>query len=218
MVATMAATTTANPLAQRVVTPADDELIARVRQGDQDAFAVLIERYKRMVYNLAYRLLGNPNDAEDASQETFVRAYTRLATYEPDGRFGAWLSAICSHWCIDTMRARRRRVQTVALGKVPESDRFISQVDGPEEVALVADSRDEVQRWLAALPPQYRTVLTLRYFQDLSYAEIADVLDEPVSTVRMRLFRARAMLQQVVQRSRDAQRPVVAPRLQLRTA
>ena len=187
------------------LSPSDDELMSRVRVGDQEAFAMLVERYKRQVYNLAYRLLGNPNDAEDAAQETFVRAYTRLATYEPDGRFGAWLSAICSHWCIDTMRARRRRVQTVALGKVPESDRFISQVDGPEDVALVADSRDEVQRWLESLPPQYRTVLTLRYFQDLSYAEIADVLDEPVSTVRMRLFRARAMLQQVVERARTQQ-------------
>ncbi len=221
MVATMTATTTANPMAQRAVaTPADDELIAWVRVGDQEAFAILVDRYKRQVYNLAYRLLGTPNDAEDASQETFIRAYTRLATYEPDGRFGAWLSAICSHWCIDTMRARRRRVQTVALGKVPESDRFISQVDGPEEVALMASSRDEVQVWLNALPPQYRTVLTLRYFQDLSYAEIADVLDEPVSTIRMRLFRARAMLQQVVERARDAQRqvPTAMPRMQLRTA
>src|SRR5690349_19665381 len=201
----MVAMMNANYTAQPVTVVADDELIAEVRVGDQEAFAVLVDRYKRPVYNLAYRLLGNPNDAEDAAQETFVRAYTRLATYEPDGRFGAWLSAICSHWCIDTMRARRRRVQTVALGKVTESDRFISQVDGPEEVALMADSRDEVQRWLDALPPQYRTVLSLRYFQDLSYAEIADVLDEPVSTVRMRLFRARAMLQQVVARTRAQQ-------------
>jgi RNA polymerase sigma-70 factor (ECF subfamily) len=216
MVAMMSVTMTTNQTAQRTTT-ADDELISRVRVGDQEAFAILVERYKRQVYNLAYRLLGNPNDAEDAAQETFVRAYTRLATYEPDGRFGAWLSAICSHWCIDTMRARRRRVQTVALGKVPESDRFISQVDGPEEVALVADSRDEVQRWLASLPPQYRTVLTLRYFQDLSYAEIADVLDEPVSTVRMRLFRARAMLQQVVERART-QQAALQPRMRMQVA
>ncbi|MFN8513905.1 MAG: sigma-70 family RNA polymerase sigma factor [Chloroflexia bacterium] len=218
MVATMTATVTANYAAQPGTMTADDELIARVRVGDQEAFATLVERYKRQVYNLAYRLLGNPNDAEDAAQETFVRAYTRLTTYEPDGRFGAWLSAICSHWCIDTMRARRRRVQTVALGKVTESDRFISQVDGPEEVALVADSRDEVQRWLDALPPQYRTVLSLRYFQDLTYAEIADVLDEPVSTVRMRLFRARAMLQQVVERARTQQAALLTPRMRMQVA
>ena len=216
MVATMTAMTT-NPATQHAATSADDALIVRVRTGDQEAFATLIERYKRSVYNTAYRLLGNPNDAEDAAQETFVRAYTRLATYAPDGRFGAWLSAICSHWCIDTLRTRRRRVQTVALGKVMESDRFISQVDGPEAVALNTDSRDEMQRWLGSLPPQYRAVLTLRYYQDLSYAEIADVLDEPVSTVRMRLFRARTMLQQVVERAR-AQQATTGARMQLRTA
>jgi RNA polymerase sigma-70 factor (ECF subfamily) len=185
--------------------PADDELVARVRAGDHDAFAALVERHKRLVHSLAYRILGNAADAEDAAQETFVRAYTRLATYQPDGRFGAWLGAICSHWCIDTLRARGRRVQTVALGKVPESDRFISQLEEPEAHALQRDAHDEAQRWLAALPPKYRAVLVLRYLNDLSYSEIAAALGEPVSTVRMRLFRARAMLQQVVSQERASQ-------------
>ncbi len=198
--------------------PSDDELVLRVRGGDQEAFALLVERHKRAVYNLGYRLLGNSQDADDAAQETFLRAYTRLATYLPDGRFGGWLSAICSHWCIDTMRARGRRVQTVALGKVPESDRFISQLEGPEEWALLRASRDEVQGWLDALPPRYRTVLALRYFQDLSYSEIAEVLGEPISTVRMRLFRARNLLAQVVERARREQQ-IAPPRSgQLRMA
>ncbi|HEY8599048.1 MAG TPA: sigma-70 family RNA polymerase sigma factor [Thermomicrobiales bacterium] len=188
------------------ITPSDDELVTLVRAGDQEAFAALVERHKRTIYNLGYRLLGNRHDADDAAQETFLRAYTRLATYAPDGRFGAWLAAICSHWCIDTMRARGRRVQTVALGRVPESDRFISQLEGPEEWALMRAGRDEVQGWLDALPPQYRTVLILRYFQDLSYIEIAEVLDEPVSTVRMRLFRGRNLLCKIVERARDEQR------------
>ncbi len=182
----------------------DDALIARVRDGDQEAFATLIERHKRMVYNLAYRLLGNAPDAEDAAQETFLRAYTRLATYVPDGRFGAWLGAICSHWCIDTMRARGRRVQTVALGRVPECERFVSRVDGPEEMALWRAGRDEMQRWLAELSAAYRTVLVLRYYRELSYAEIAEVLGEPVSTVRMRLFRARNQLGTIVAQAEEA--------------
>ncbi len=159
---------------------------------------MLIERHKRMVYNVAYRLLGNATDAEDAAQETFLRVYTRLATYVPDGRFGAWLGAICSHWCIDTMRARGRRVQTVALGRVPECERFISRVAGPEELALRRAGHDEMQAWLADLPASYRAVLVLRYYQELSYAEIADTLSEPVSTVRMRLFRARNQLSKLV--------------------
>lgn len=180
----------------------DDELAARVQRGDQAAFTVLVERHKRFVHSLAYRLFGNAADAEDAAQEAFVRAYTRIATYKPDGRFSAWLGAICSHWCIDTLRARGRRVQTVALGKTPESDRFSSRRDDPAELALQRDTAEDVQRWLAALPVRYRTVLALRYFNDLSYNEIAATLGEPVSTVRMRLFRARAMFQQIV----DAER------------
>jgi len=205
-----------NAVAATIV-PSDDELVTRVRAGEQEAFAVLVERHKRTVYNLGYRLLGNSHDADDAAQETFLRAYTRLATYAPDGRFGAWLAAICSHWCIDTMRARGRRVQTVALGRVPESDRFISQLEGPEDWALMRAGRDEVQGWLDALPPQYRTVLTLRYFQDLSYIEIAEVLGEPVSTVRMRLFRGRNLLCKIVERARNEQRHLIsiAPQLQM---
>jgi RNA polymerase sigma-70 factor (ECF subfamily) len=184
----------------------DDALVARVQAGDLDAFTQLVERHRRPVHALAYRLLGSVADAEDAAQETFVRAYTRLATYVPDGRFGAWLAAICAHWCIDTLRSRKRRVMTVALGKTPESDRFATSADNPETQALDAASRDEVQRWLNALPASYRTVLALRYFQELSYAEIADVLDEPVSTVRMRLFRARTTLGKVVEQERGAAR------------
>ncbi len=189
----------------------DDELVALVRGGDHDAFAALIERHKRRVYGLAYRLLGNATDAEDAAQETFVRAYARLDRYEPNRRFGAWIGTVCSHWCIDFLRARGRRPQTVALGKVPESDRFISQIDGPEEGALGSDARDEVQRWLDALPPRYRAVLVLRYFHDLSYAEIADTLGEPVSAIRMRLFRARNLLRGVVEQEGRAHQPACPP-------
>jgi len=178
----------------------DDELVARVREGDHEAFAALVDRHKRQVYGLAYRMLGNRGDAEDAAQEAFIRAYTRLATYQPDGRFGAWLLAIASHRCIDLLRSRGRRAPTITLGKVAESDRFISQSDEPEELAIRGSVGDDVRRWLAALPPAYRLVLTLRYFHELSYAEIAATLGEPVSTVRMRLFRARGMIQAMAMR------------------
>lgn len=187
--------------------PSDAELVERAQGGDLAAFARLVERHKRLVYGLAYRLLGDAADAEDAAQETFVRAYTRLCTYQPDGRFGAWLLAITSHWCIDFLRTRGRRGPTVALGRVPETERFISQSDGPEEHALRGAGCDEVQGWLAELPHNYRLVLTLRYFHELSYNEIAATIGEPVSTVRMRLFRARALFQKLAQQAqaREAQ-------------
>jgi RNA polymerase sigma-70 factor (ECF subfamily) len=191
----------------------DDELVARVREGDHEAFAALVDRHKRQVYGLAYRMLGDRSDAEDAAQEAFVRAYTRLATYQPDGRFGAWLLAIASHRCIDLLRSRGRRTPTVALGKVAESDRFISQIDEPEELAIRAAVGDDVRRWLATLPPAYRLVLTLRYFHELSYSEIAATLGEPVSTVRMRLFRARGMIQAMAARESE---PLIRRRHPLR--
>ncbi|HET8628251.1 MAG TPA: sigma-70 family RNA polymerase sigma factor [Thermomicrobiales bacterium] len=185
----------------------DDLLVARILDGDRDAFAALVERYRRPVYGLAYRMLGNATDAEDAAQETFVRAYTRLASYRPNGRFGAWLLAIAAHWCVDALRARRRRGPAVALGAGPAGDRLVCPADGPEEVALRRASGDEMRALLAQLPPSYQVVLTLRYYHDLSYVELAAALGEPLSTVRMRLFRARAGLQRLV----EGERPAPAP-------
>lgn len=170
--------------------PTDDQLAALVMMGDHEAFTTLIERYKRPVYTLAYRLLGNAADAEDAAQETFVRAYTRLSTYQPGGRFGSWLLAITSHWCIDYLRRRR----AVSLEAVQATLTLPATGDLPETVALRSERQQEVQSWLAGLPESYRLVLVLRYWHELSYAEISATIGEPVSTVRMRLFRARQAL------------------------
>ena len=208
MAATTATTATITPASSEHRDTAgrtDDELVARVREGDHEAFAALVDRHKRQVYGLAYRMLGDRSDAEDAAQEAFVRAYTRLATYQPDGRFGAWLLAIASHRCIDVLRSRGRRAPTITLGRVAESDRFISQTDEPEESAVRGAVCDDVRRWLAALPPAYRLVLTLRYFHEQSYNEIAATLGEPVSTVRMRLFRARGMILAMATRESEPQ-------------
>ena len=168
----------------------DDAFVVRALAGESNAFVTLIDRYKRAVYSLAYRLLSNAADAEDAAQETFVRAYTRLNTYQPGSRFGSWLLSITSHWCIDFLR-RRRAVSLDELDARPIAD---SVSDHPEVLAMQSERRDEVQRWLNALPAPYRAVLVLRYWHDLSYAEISDRTGLPVSTIRMRLFRARQLL------------------------
>ena len=170
--------------------PADDALVARAVEGDTEAFATLTERHKRPVYNLAYRMLGNAADAEDAAQETFVRAYVRLGSYQPGGRFGAWLLAITSHWCIDHLRRRR----PLSLESMETTLSIPATGELPESLALHAERRMEVREWLARLPEPYRLVLVLRYWHDLTYAEIAETIGQPVSTVRMRLFRARQYL------------------------
>jgi RNA polymerase sigma-70 factor (ECF subfamily) len=176
------------------VEEADDSLVERTLVGDTAAFVLLVERYKRPVYTLAYRLLGNPADAEDAAQETFVRAYTRLTSYQPGSRFGSWLLSITSHWCIDFLR-RRRAVSLDAAGIVNAEPIGPSTADEhPESVALQSERQREVRQWLASLPEPYRSVLVLRYWHDLSYAEISETTGLPVSTIRMRLFRARQLL------------------------
>jgi RNA polymerase sigma-70 factor (ECF subfamily) len=178
------------PQAPALADDSDDVFVLRAIAGDGTAFVTLVERYKRAVYSLAYRLLGNAADAEDAAQETFVRAYTRLNTYQPGSRFGSWLLSITSHWCIDFLR-RRRAVSLDEMEVRPVAD-LIS--DHPESLALQSERRDEVQRWLNTLPDPYRSVLVLRYWQELSYSEISDATGLPVSTIRMRLFRARQLL------------------------
>ena len=171
----------------RPTTPPDDQLVAQALGGDKAAFAALVERYKQPVYGLAKRLLRHPSDAEDATQETFIRAYVRLASYRIGSNFRAWLLSIAAHWCIDQLRRRR----TVALDLTQP---LVAGDDSPEVQALRAERRREVRQQLATLPEHYRGVIELRYWQGLSYAEVSEVLAEPTSTVRMRLFRAHRLL------------------------
>src|SRR5918912_2768501 len=145
--------------------------IEQTLQGDRVSFGHLMHRYAGAVYNLAYRMLGNAQDAEDASQEIFLRAYTRLASFDRTRRFSTWLLSIASHYCID--RLRRRKFAWMTLDDVaftlPSGER------GPERSALDHEQQLAVQRALQQLPDSYRLVLVLRYWYDLSYEEIAEV-------------------------------------------
>jgi RNA polymerase sigma-70 factor, ECF subfamily len=175
-------------------TEPDEQLALRAATGDTEAFATLVDRYKRPVHALAYRLLGNSADAEDAAQETFVRAYTRMYTYQPTGRFGSWILAITSHWCIDHLR-RRRAVSLDADGLGAGIEAGLTTTnDMPETLLIQSERQGEVRQWVTSVPEPYRTVLILRYWHDLSYAEISEKTGLPVSTIRMRLFRARQFL------------------------
>ena len=172
----------------------DDMLVTRILDSDATAFTTLVERYKRPVYALAYRLLGNATDAEDAAQETFVRAYTRLASYQLGSRFGSWLLAITSHWCIDSLRRKRSLSLEAASEGRGDLGTPASAEEQPDAVALHRERQHEVRAWLEQLPAPYRAILELRYWQELSYNEISETTGLPVSTVRMCLFRARQLL------------------------
>lgn len=159
-------------------------------RGDRAAFGQLMHRYAGAVYNLAYRMLGNAEDAEDASQEIFLRAYTRLASFDRARRFSTWLLSIGSNYCID--RLRRRRFAWMTLDDAAYA--LPSPEPGPERSALSQERRQMVQQALQQLPEHYRLVTVLRYWQDLSYDEITQVTGLPESTIKTRLHRARHML------------------------
>ena len=170
----------------------DIALVELVLADDQDAFTVLVERYKDAVQNLAYRMLSNTAEAEDVTQETFVRAYTQLATYKPAHKFSTWLLSIASHLAIDQLR--RRRFLALPLEDVPFLEWIVDSGASPEQSTLQGEQQDEIQVYLQRLPGKYRAVIVLRYWYDFSYEEISRTLNLTPALVKARLHRARELL------------------------
>jgi RNA polymerase sigma-70 factor, ECF subfamily len=177
----------------------DAAIVELVVNGDQDVFAVLVERYKDAVQNLAYRMLSNATEAEDVTQETFVRAYTQLGTYKPVHKFSTWLLSIASHLAIDQLR--RRRFLALPLEDVPFLEWLPDVGVGPEQSALQGEQQDEIQEYLQLLPSKYRAVIVLRYWYDFSYEEIAQALKLTPALVKARLHRARELLARYMQKN-----------------
>lgn len=174
--------------------------VQQARAGDPAAFSNLVEAYQKPVYNLAYRLLGNSAEAEDAAQETFIRAYTRLDTYDVSRKFSSWMLSIASHYCIDMLRRRRGNVLSIE-DLPPMIDVSMPKVKQPENVVIQDQVTDEVQELLETLPTSYRTPVILRYWYDMSYQEIADTMGVTESTIKTRLHRARLRLAEVAQQA-----------------
>lgn len=170
----------------------EQTLIRRARRGDGDAFGSLVVAYHAPIFNLCYRMLSDEWEAEDAAQETFLRAYSHLRHYDRRRAFKTWLFAIASHHCID--RLRRRRPQCPLNDEPPESDGFHAAPAGPEDSAIRREGRAHLQAPLNRLAPRDRQVIVLRYWYDCSYVEIADATHSSVSAVKSRLHRARCAL------------------------
>lgn len=183
--------------------------LEQAQAGDRGAFARLVAAYQGPVYNLCYRMLGSAPEAEDAAQETFVRVYAKLHTYQPDRKLSSWIFSIASHYCID--RLRRRHGDALSLDDEAVATVLPARQAGPEESALRNEVRDEVQAAVNRLEPAYRVPLILRYWHELSYNEIAEVMGLTVQAVKSRLHRAR--LQMIEEAAPAASTPfrIVAP-------
>lgn len=174
--------------------------LAAARRGDKKAFAQIVAEFQTPVFNLAFRMLGNRSDAEDAAQETFLRAYAQLKSYNPEQSFSTWLLSIASHYCID--RLRRRKFLWVSfdepqMDESGSSEGSVALVDddpSPEQQALAHEREAQVQAGLQKLAPSYRLVVVLKYWYEMSLEEIAQMTGDNVGTVKVKLFRARQML------------------------
>jgi RNA polymerase sigma-70 factor (ECF subfamily) len=179
-------------------TNTERELLLNAQQGDQQAFAAIVQSYQRPVYNLCYRMLGNQQEAEDATQETFIRAYTNLGKFNPDRKFINWVLTIASNHCVD--RLRKRRINWSSL----EDDPLVEKVPMPDNIdphrsAVQQETADHVQQLIDQLPADYRTPLVLLYWYGYSYEEIAQVMDLTVPAVKSRLHRARKRLAKMIE-------------------
>jgi RNA polymerase sigma-70 factor (ECF subfamily) len=182
--------------------PADEAEWARAAaSGDKSAFARLVEKHKQSIFGLCYRLLGSTEEARDASQEAFVRAYVSVGNFDPRQPFAAWVLRIARNHCIDLLRRRRPTLTLAAEGRgddgpetgvAPElPDRFARS---GEEAMQEEEAQRDLDRAVSRLSPRYREVIALFHVQHKSYAEIAEALDVPMGTVMTWLHRARKEL------------------------
>ena len=173
-------------------TPAD---LARATAGDADAFKTIVERYQGMVYSVAYNVLGNHTDAEDAAQEAFLRCYRKLAQYRGEATFSTWLFRLARNAAVDYQRRERRRPEPVEVPDVAGGAQT-ELGDGISATTLTAALQD--------LPDDYRVPTVLRDIYGLPYQEIADVTARPLGTVKVMVHRGRASLRLRLRAEREA--------------
>ncbi len=179
-------------------------IIRRVLDGDTNAFEKLVIEHQKNVYNLALKMLGNPEDAMDASQECFLRAFRSLSGFQGDSRLSVWLYRMTSNVCIDFLRKKKRRAEVPLTMTDEDDERELEIPDerfSPEAAFDKAERVRAVRYGLQKLPEEYRRILTLREIGGLSYEELADALDMELGTVKSKLFRARKKLCEILSES-----------------
>ena len=182
-------------------------LVALARDGDRGAFAELVDMYKGKLFHLAFRMLGNKQEAEDAVQDAFMRMYEHLGRYDSQHKFSTWIYRIATNLCIDRLR---RRKSSYSL------DADFSEGDGmdgysllksaeplPEQQLVLSERQQIIAKAMDALPAKYKSAMALKYYQDLSLQEISDILHIPVSTVKTRIHRGRDYLRRKLEKEKD---------------
>ncbi|MBM7588158.1 RNA polymerase sigma-70 factor (ECF subfamily) [Bacillus pakistanensis] len=172
--------------------------IKQVIKGDQSAFAEIVEIYKDKVFQICFRMLGNRHEAEDISQEAFIRAYVNIETFNQNRKFSTWLYRIATNLCIDRIRKKKPDYYLDAEVSGTEGLTMYSQVAAdvqlPEDKVEEMELQESIQLEISKLPDKYRSVIVLKYIEELSLQEISEILDLPLGTVKTRIHRGREAL------------------------
>jgi RNA polymerase sigma-70 factor, ECF subfamily len=172
--------------------------IKQVLKGDQSAFAELVELYKDKVFQICYRMLGNRHEAEDIAQEAFIRAYVNIETFNQNRKFSTWLFRIATNLCIDRIRKKKPDYYLDAEVAGTEGLTMYSQVAAdvqmPEDEVENMELQETIQKEISKLPEKYRSVIVLKYIEELPLQEISEILDMPLGTVKTRVHRGREAL------------------------
>ena len=178
----------------------DFELVRRAKKGEEKAFEKILQKYRKSVYYMLLKMVKNADDADDLTQEAFAKAFKSINKFDPKYAFSTWLFRIATNNCIDFIR--KKRVQTISIENPSDNDDDNYQLeirdpdDDPNEALLRKQRKKYLKIAMEKLPEKYQMLLELRYFQELSYQEVADELDLPLGTVKAQLFRARELLQE----------------------
>ena len=167
--------------------PSDRDLIQCARRGDAEAFGELITRHQTSVFNVCYRMLHERVEAEDMTQETFLRVHDRLDMFDAERPFGPWIRRVAVNVCLNHLEARRSVAEL-------DDERDADKSQSPESQTEARERSEQIRRALVSLPAHYRAAIELRHYQELSYDEIAAELNIPLSDVKSHLFRARKLL------------------------
>jgi len=183
----------------------DLKIIESCLLGNTQMFSRLIDNYKNMVYNLAYRMSNNSHEAEDISQEAFLRAYQSLAHFNPSYKFSTWLYQITLNIIRDKFKKKELKPASLDTPIETDDSEFYPQLadstNNPEQIMAQKEDTQAIQQAILSLPLKYREVIALRHLQDLSYIEISNILKLPQGTVKVRLYRAREQLRKILETS-----------------
>lgn len=183
-------------------------LVDQARSGDQAAYAQLMERYRESIYFMMMKMVRNADDADDLTIEAFGKAFSRLDQYSPSFAFSTWLFKIASNNCIDFIRKKRIKMTSMESSYVNEDGDSIGidardEERDPEANIIHSQKVKHMRHLVSQLKPRYRELIEKRYFEELSYEEIADELNLPLGTVKAQLFRARDFLAQMMENTKE---------------